>query len=270
MMAEEKKVLKSKAKAKPKTSSKTEKKTTTRAKKTATTKSKTATKAPAKAKVSKTKKAPKKASFEAPSHFVATIDKAIIKDLPRAVCTGEVRLVDNKTKLRQALKELKGIEVLGIDTETRPSFEKRRQHSVCLLQIATGEVTYLFRLNKIGLASGLIKILADPNIIKVGLSLQDDCRVLRRLGDFEPKSFLELQRLCPGYGIKDASLQKIYAIVFGQYMSKSQRMSNWEAETLTTAQQEYAALDALACLQIYNKLLSLPNPNPILFAFIYD
>ncbi len=203
-------------------------------------------------------------------YFSARIDKDVLKDLPRAVCSGEVRLIDNKVKLRKALKELKGVSVVGIDTETRPTFTKRQQYSVCLLQIATGEVTYLFRLNKLGFPEGLIEILSNPDIIKVGLSLQDDCRALRKLEKFEPKSFLELQRLCPGYGIKDASLQKIYAIVFGQYMSKSQRMTNWEAPELTQAQQEYAALDAIACLQIYNKLLSLPNPNPTLFALIYD
>ncbi len=202
--------------------------------------------------------------------FAATIDKEQLKELPRAECTGEVRLIDNKTKLRTALKELKAFKVLGIDTETKPNFVKRHQHTVCLLQISTGEVTYLFRLNKIGFPEGLIKILSDPTIIKVGLSLQDDCRSLKKLAKFEPRGFLELQRLCPGYGIRDASLQKIYAIVFGQYMSKSQRMTNWEAEELTENQQRYAALDALACLQIYNKLLSLANPNPTLFALIYD
>ncbi len=267
-MEEKKKVAKSKStKAKEtKTAKKTSsaKKTT---KKTSTAKGQTTTK--------RTKKSlaePKVAvsPIKPEPYFPAKIDKEELKNLPRAVCTGEVRLIDNKVKLRKALKELEGVLVVGIDTETRPTFTKRQQYNVCLLQIATGEVTYLFRLNKLGFAEGLIKLLSNPDIIKVGLSLQDDCRALRKLEKFEPRSFLELQRLCPGYGIKDASLQKIYAIVFGQYMSKSQRMTNWEATELTQAQQEYAALDAIACLQIYNKLLTLPNPNPALFALIYD
>ncbi len=231
----------------------------------------TATKkaSPSKEKKSKTTTT-KKAVVLQKGYFSAKIEKESLQDLPRAVCTGEVRLIDNKTKLRVALKELKDFKVLGIDTETRPNFVKRHQHSVCLLQISTGEVTYLFRLNKLGLAEGLIKILSDPNIIKVGLSLKDDYRSLKKLAPFEPRGFLELQLLCPGYGIRDASLQKIYAIVCGEYMSKSQRMTNWEAEELTEKQQHYAALDALACLRIYNKLQSLPKPDPTLFAMIYD
>ncbi len=267
-MEEKKKVAKAKntkvkeTKAIKKTASakKTTKKTTTAKVQTATKKTKKSL-TETKAKVNPIKQEP---------YFPERIDKEELKNLPRAVCTGEVRLVDNKVKLRKALKELEGVEVVGIDTETRPAFTKRQQHSVCLLQIATSEVTYLFRLNKLGFTEGLIKLLSNPDIIKVGLSLQDDCRALRKLEKFEPKSFLELQRFCLGYGIRDASLQKIYAIVFGQYMSKSQRMTNWEATELTQAQQEYAALDAIACLQIYNKLLTFPNPNPALFALIYD
>ncbi len=255
-MEEKKKVTKAKS-TKAKETKDTKKKTSARktTKKTTTAKKSTT----AKTKKTSSKAEVKPSPIKQEVYFPARIEKEVLKDLPRAVCTGEVRLVDNKVKLRKALKELEGVQVVGIDTETRPTFTKRQQYSVCLLQIATGEVTYLFRLNKLGFAEGLIKILSNPDIIKVGLSLQDDCRALRKLEKFEPKSFLELQRLCPGYGIKDASLQKIYAIVFGQYMSKSQRMTNWEATELTQAQQEYAALDAIACLQIYNKLLTLQH-----------
>ncbi len=56
------------------------------------------------------------------------------------------------------------------------------------------------------------------------------------------------------FDISDISLQKIYAIIFGERISKSQRLSNWEADRLSDAQQAYAALDAWACLHIYNYL----------------
>ncbi len=204
------------------------------------------------------------------SPFAEHIDKNTLKDLPRASYEGTIKVIDTKALLGEALKELKGIKVLGIDTETKPSFDARRQNVVSLLQIATEDTTYLFRLNKIGLDQGLVKLLADPQIVKVGLSLLDDCRALRKLVKFKSQSFVELQRLCPAYGIRDASLQKIYAIMFGKYLSKSQRMSNWENEQLSPAQQNYAALDAAVSLEIYNKLMSLPKPSPTTFAIIYE
>ena len=68
---------------------------------------------------------------------------------------------------------------------------------------------------------------------------------------------IELQEYVRAFGIQDKSLQKIYAILFGEKISKSQRLSNWEAETLTEPQKLYAATDAWACLNIYNKLQEL-------------
>ena len=61
------------------------------------------------------------------------------------------------------------------------------------------------------------------------------------------------------------SLQKIYAIIFQQKISKGQQLSNWEATQLTEAQQQYAAIDAWACLRIYNHLQAgafIPQESP--------
>ena len=59
------------------------------------------------------------------------------------------------------------------------------------------------------------------------------------------------------FGIQDKSLQKIYAILFKEKISKSQRLSNWEADVLSDGQKQYAATDAWACLNIYNLLQEL-------------
>ena len=55
-------------------------------------------------------------------------------------------------------------------------------------------------------------------------------------------------------GLKDMSLQKLYANVFGRFLSKKARLSNWEADILTDAQKVYAATDAVTCLQLYREL----------------
>ncbi|MBQ5627975.1 MAG: 3'-5' exonuclease domain-containing protein 2, partial [Bacteroidaceae bacterium] len=54
--------------------------------------------------------------------------------------------------------------------------------------------------------------------------------------------------------IEEKSLQKIFAIIFAQRISKSQQLSNWENDVLTDKQKLYAATDAWACLKIYNEL----------------
>ena len=145
-------------------------------------------------------------------------------------------------------------DLIGFDTETRPSFKKGRSNDVALLQLSLPDVCFLFRLNKIGLPESLKQLLEDKTKTKIGLSIHDDFRNLRKAHDFTPDGFVELQTFVTRWNIIDKSLTKLYGILFGQRLSKSQRLSNWEAEQLAEAQQHYAALDAQACIQIYSHL----------------
>ncbi len=185
-----------------------------------------------------------------------SINKEQLAALDRVIFTGRIHVIDTLTKLDKALAELKGARILGFDTETRPSFKKGVTHSVALMQISTLDDCYLFRINKIGMPDSLRSFLEDSSITKVGLSLKDDFGVIHKGYDAQMSGFIDLQQIVPQYGITDASLQKIYAILFDARISKGQRLSNWEANTLTESQQEYAAIDAWACLKIYNYLNS--------------
>ena len=78
--------------------------------------------------------------------------------------------------------------------------------------------------------------------------------MLHKRAPFNQQSCIELQDYVRQFGIQDKSLQKIYAILFDKKISKGQRLSNWEADVLTEQQKKYAALDAWACLKIYNQL----------------
>lgn len=205
----------------------------------------------------------------APNPYPTDIDKEALALLPKAECPIPIHIIDNKRDVAKAMRALQEVEAVGLDTETKPSFTPGRRNSVALLQIATDEQCFLFRLNRIGLPPELSEFLACPDILKVGLSLDDDRRALNRLGQIEGEGFVELQQLCLGYGIRTAaSLQKIYAIVFGERMSKAQQLSNWEARVLTPAQQSYAALDAWGSLRIYRRMLEHPAPHPAQFALL--
>ncbi len=190
------------------------------------------------------------------------ISKEAIKTMPTASYEGLIKVIDTPELLEEAIKELDGHPILGIDSETRPSFKKGEMHKVSLLQIATSSCCYLFRLNKIGFAIELVHLLESKEVIKVGLSLTDDFLMLRRRRkSFKADGYIDLQQMIKDYGIEDLSLQKVYANLFGKRLSKGQRLSNWEQEILSPAQQQYAALDAVACLEIYNALVQEYQPG---------
>ena len=183
-----------------------------------------------------------------------SIDKATINSLPIEVFAGNIHVVESVDEARKAVELLRQHAMLGVDTETRPSFRKGKANKVSLVQLSTDADCYLFRINKIGLIEELRNLLSDPCLLKIGISLRDDFSVLHRVDSFEPHGFIDLQGIVGNYGIDDMSLQKIYAIIFGKKISKAQRLSNWEAEQLSVPQQYYAALDAWACLHIYKTL----------------
>lgn len=186
--------------------------------------------------------------------FQSTISKEEINTLPIVSFTGEIIVVDDLDKFHQAITQLKKHKLVGIDTETRPSFKKGETNSTSLLQISTEDCCFLFRLNKIHIPKDLKKYLSKFTARKIGLALHDDIIGLQKISNFKARNFIDLQSIVKQYGIMELSLQKIYAILFQGKISKRQRLSNWEKEELTEAQQRYAATDAWASLMIYKKL----------------
>lgn len=194
--------------------------------------------------------------------FSRHISKELVNLMPLAAFDGETVVVDHPEQIDEAVAYLRGCKVLGIDTEARPSFVRGIHYPTALVQIASEERCYLFRLNKIGMPASLAKIFSNKSICKVGLAFKDDLSGLRRLHDFKPANCVDVQSLVAKYGILELGLQKIFAIVFGKKISKSQQLTNWEADTLTPEQARYAATDAWATLLIYKALLECkPLPN---------
>lgn len=184
-------------------------------------------------------------------------DKKKINCLPPIHFDGRIIVIFSEKEADKAVNYLLTQNILGFDTETRPSFRKGRMNQVALLQVATNDTCFLFRLNVMGIPDSLKRLLEDKSITKVGLSLHDDFHMLNLRKKFAPGTFVELQKEVKDIGIKDLSLQKIYANLFGQKISKSQQLSNWEAETLSEAQRRYAATDAWACIKIHEEIISM-------------
>lgn len=184
-------------------------------------------------------------------------EKTLIPSLPIAHFQGKIIVVLTPGETERAVRFLLSQPILGFDTETRPSFRKGHQHKVSLLQVSTPDICFLFRLNYTGLTDSLIQLLEDESVLKIGLSWHDDINALHKLKEFNVGKFIDIQHVASELGIEDLSLQKIYANLFAQKISKRQQLSNWEADVLTDKQKTYAATDAWACIQIYNEIIRL-------------
>ena len=198
-----------------------------------------------------------------------TIDISISKEevamMPTVKFGGAITLIDNPADVAPAIEYLRQADIVGFDTETKPNFRRGVANKVSLIQVSTDDRSFLFRLNKLGFTPEIKDFLECDDVLKVGLSLKDDFHSLRRVGQFNQANFVELQEMVRRFGIRDSSLRKVYAIIFGERISKAQRLSNWEAPTLTVAQMVYASIDAWACQRIYRTLIAgefIPEESP--------
>lgn len=192
-------------------------------------------------------------------NIYSKFDKSRIAALPRVLFGGKMVVVVSEYEADRAVSYLLSQPILGIDTETRPSFKKGSQYKVALLQVSSHDVCFLFRLNHTGITPSIKRLLEDKTVLKVGLSLHDDIMSLHKLAEFDPGLFLDLQKHVSEIGVKDLSLQKLYANLLGGKISKAQRLTNWEADVLTDSQKLYAATDAWACIMLYEELQRLKS-----------
>ena len=184
-------------------------------------------------------------------------DKATINALPLVEYPYKINVILNEYEAERAVDYLLTCDILGVDTETKPAFRRGQNHKVALLQVATREQCFLFRLNHLGLPQSIIRLLSNRMVPMVGLSWHDDIMSLHRRAEFTPGWFIDIQDIIGNIGIEDKSLQKLYANLFGEKISKHQRLTNWEADVLSDKQKEYAAIDAWACINLYDEIMRL-------------
>ena len=197
--------------------------------------------------------------------FAESISIDDIVKLDYASFPGEVTVIeDDGPAFEEALDYLSRCPLLGFDTETRPCFSSSQPRSeISLLQLSSGPRAFLFRLNTLKFRQRLRKILANPEILKVGAAVRDDIRGLQRLGWFQPAGFVDLQQIVWQWGVRDKSVKKMAAIILGVRISKTQQLSNWEAVVLSESQIKYASTDAWVCEEMYKKLMaSEQHPLP--------
>ena len=181
-----------------------------------------------------------------------------LEKLPRAAFDGVIEVIDSLDdgRFEEAVRYLQRQPIIGFDTESRPTFSPDQPHyGTSLLQLSGPDKAFLFRIKHIGMPEALCRILADPEILKIGAAVADDVHGLQRYHGFKPAGFVDLQKIGWEYGIKEKGVKKMAAIILGVRISKTQQLSNWEAERLSESQQVYAATDAWVCREMYCHLL---------------
>lgn len=187
------------------------------------------------------------------NNTLPTITPEEINALPSMEFAGEIHVIAKPHQARAAVAELMKEKLLGFDTETRPSFTKGEFYHVSLLQLATKDKAFLFRLCVSDLMPEVIPLLANPDILKVGVATRDDVKALVKLSPFEPAGFFDIaQKLAVGN--RTPGLRTLVAEHLGLRLTKAAKTTNWAANYLSPAQLAYAAKDAVAGILLYEKL----------------
>ena len=194
--------------------------------------------------------------------YIESITPKELEGLEYVSFPGKIQVIDSVgAEFNRAIAYLRSQKIIGFDTETRPCFTQNQpRYGVALLQLSGPEKASLFRINKLGMHRRLCTILANPKILKIA-AVHDDIRGLQKHRDFVPAGFVDLQKIVWEWGIRDKAVKKMAAIILGYRISKTQQLSNWEADVLSESQCKYAATDAWVCREMYLKLMrSEKNP----------
>ncbi len=127
-----------------------------------------------------------------PERYRRKISKDEINELPLERYAGEIRIVRSEEELADAIDRLRDEDVLGFDTETRPTFRKGKINLPSLVQLACSDVVYLFQLNWLPFGEALASVLSDADIVKTGVAVRDDIRDLQKLFAFNDAGVVDL------------------------------------------------------------------------------
>lgn len=188
-------------------------------------------------------------------------------DLPAydGIALADITLVDSPALADAALAALMAADVVGFDTESKPTFLKGEQSTgPHLVQLALETRVYLFQIPRLPAEPALKTILESPRVLKVGFGLGNDLSVLKSRLDIDLANFIDLGEVLrsdehPGtVGAKVA-----VAHFFAARLQKSKKVgtSNWASARLAERQLLYAANDAQVALRIY-RAWSVPTLSP--------
>jgi ribonuclease D len=168
----------------------------------------------------------------------------------------DVRMVKSERDAAEALAALSAMDVIGFDTESKPTFLKGELSTgPHLVQLATDDAAYLFQIGASPAVEVLKAILESTSILKVGFGLQDDVKRLRAKLDIDAVNVLDLSTALRKGERNTLGAKTAVARFFGRKLQKSKKITttNWSLPRLSEKQILYAADDAHVALKIYRR-----------------
>ena len=194
---------------------------------------------------------------ELPSEFVKRISREEMNQLPIRRYEGSVYVVARHPDLQHAMQDILQESVVGFDTEARPAFSPGESHPPSLVQFATASAVYLLQVQQQDLLGAMAEVLSSEKIIKVGVSVTDDIRNLKKLFEFDERSVVDLGKVAKRHGLKQTGVRNLAGIFLGARIPKGAKTTNWAVRRLTPQQIAYAATDAWACRELYLRFKEL-------------
>jgi ribonuclease D len=192
-----------------------------------------------------------------PSESVDRISRVEMGELPIRRYEGTVQIVAGHPDLQHAMQDILQESVVGFDTETRPAFRPGEHYLPSLVQFATASAVYLLQAQQQDLFDAMREVFSSEKIIKVGVSVTDDIRNLKKLFEFDERSVVDLGKVAKRHGLKQTGLRNLAGIFLGARIPKGAKTTNWAARRLTPQQIAYAATDAWACRELYLRFKEL-------------
>jgi ribonuclease D len=190
------------------------------------------------------------------------ISREALAELPVRRYEGAVSLVTTLRELADAREDFRGERVVGLDTETRPSFKKGEVYLPCLVQAATARAVYLFQLSRLEVFPALAELLASPSVVKAGVGIANDMLQLKKVFPLTVENALDLGVVARRRGLGQSGVRNLAGMLLGFRIPKGNRTSNWAAPRLSPAQITYAATDAWACRELYLRFENLGLLHP--------
>ncbi|MEO0510726.1 MAG: 3'-5' exonuclease [Verrucomicrobiota bacterium] len=179
------------------------------------------------------------------------ISKLEINELPLIQWNGDIQVLDTVDAMQSAVEHLSKELHLGFDTETRPTFKKGQYYPPALVQLASSNCVYLFRISKTNTLKPLFPILESEDIIKTGVAIKDDVKELQAFEDFNPGGFIEITEITAKLGYDNRGLRPLAGLLMEGRISKAAQVSNWARSDLEEKQIRYAATDAWVSRELY-------------------
>jgi ribonuclease D len=179
------------------------------------------------------------------------LSKNEINSLPQIKFNGDVEVLSSNDNVQAAVNYLMNYDLIGFDTETKPTFVKGPLNPPSILQLACIDKVYIFQLDNESLYKKLFPILSNENITKCGVSVDRDLIELMYLSPFDPLSFVDLGNIARDHDVPHHGLRGLVAMFLKHRISKGAQISDWSKTVLSQSQITYAATDAWISLKLF-------------------